>query len=373
MSSAPEPEPDQIAAEVGAEPCNVADYERLARERLDPGAYGYYAGGAGDERTLRDNVEAFSRWLLRPRALVDVSAPRTETTVLGTRISMPLLVAPVAFQRMAHPDGEPGMARAAAAAGTAMVLSTLATATPTEVAAAAPGAPRWFQVYVFRDPGVTRALIDEAAAAGFLALALTVDAPRLGRRERDLRTGFEIPADVTVPSFAAAVGQASAGTPADMFARMDPSVSWRDLERLCGETELPVLVKGIETAEDARLACEHGAAGVIVSNHGGRQLDGVPATIDALPEVVEAVAGRVEVLVDGGVRRGTDVVRALALGARAVLAGRAPLWGLAARGEQGAREVLELLREEIELALVLIGCPSPAEVTRSHVMRRPTT
>ena len=177
---------------------------------------------------------------------------------------------------------------------------------------------------------------------------------------------------MTVPSFAAAVGHAAVGTPADMFARMDPSVGWRELERLCGETELPVLVKGIETAEDARLACEHGAAGVIVSNHGGRQLDGVPATIDALPEVVEAVDGRVEVLVDGGVRRGADVVRALALGARAVLAGRAPLWGLAARGEQGAREVLELLREEIELALVLLGCPSPADVTRAHVMRRPT-
>jgi isopentenyl diphosphate isomerase/L-lactate dehydrogenase-like FMN-dependent dehydrogenase len=367
-----QPGPDQLAAEVTAEPCNVADYERLARQRLDPGAYGYYAGGAGDERTLRDNVEAFSRWLLRPRALVDVSAPTTETTVLGTRLSMPLLVAPVAFQRIAHPDGELGMARAAAAAGTAMVLSTLATATPTEVAAAAPDAPRWFQVYVFRDPGVTRALIDEAVEAGFLALALTVDAPRLGRRERDLRTGFEIPADVTVPSFAAAIGHAAAGTPADMFARLDPSVGWRDLERLCGETELPVLVKGIETAEDARLACEHGAAGVIVSNHGGRQLDGVPATIDALPEVVEAADGRVEVLVDGGVRRGADVVRALALGARAVLAGRAPLWGLAARGEQGAREVLELLREEIELALVLLGCPSPADVSRAHVMRRPT-
>jgi isopentenyl diphosphate isomerase/L-lactate dehydrogenase-like FMN-dependent dehydrogenase len=372
MPYAQEPGPDQLAADVAAEPCNVADYERLARERLDPGAYGYYAGGAGDERTLRENVEAFSRWLLRPRALVDVTAPTTETTVLGTRLSMPLLVAPVAFQRIAHPDGEAGMARAAAAAGTAMVLSTLATATPTEVAAAAPGAPRWFQVYVFRDPGVTRALIDEAVDAGFLALALTVDAPRLGRRERDLRTGFAIPADVTVPSYAAAVGQASAGTPIEMFARMDASISWHDLEHLCAETKLPVLVKGIETAEDARLACEHGAAGVIVSNHGGRQLDGVPATIDALPEVVEAVEGRVEVLLDGGVRRGTDVVRALALGARAVLAGRAPIWGLAARGEQGAREVLALLREEIELALVLLGCPSPAHVTRSHVMRRPT-
>jgi len=282
-------------------------------------------------------------------------------------VSMPLLVAPVAYQRMAHPDGEPGMARAAAAAGTIMVLSTLATSTPAEVAAAAPGAPRWFQLYVFRDPGVTRALIDQAADAGYLALALTVDAPRLGRRERDLRTGFEIPADVTVPSFAAAMGGAAAGTPMDMFARMDPSVSWRDLEQLCEETHLPILVKGILTAEDARLACEHGAAGVVVSNHGGRQLDGVSATVDALAEVVEAVDGRIEVLIDGGVRRGADVVRALALGARAVLAGRGPLWGLAARGEQGAREVLELLREEIELALVLTGSPTPESVTRDHV------
>src|SRR5207244_12440008 len=196
---------------------------------------------------------------------------------------------PVAFQRMAHPEGEPGMARGAAAAGTIMVLSTLATSTPAEVAAAAPGAPRWFQVYVFRDPGVTRSLIDQAADAGFRALTLTVDAPRLGRRERDLRTGFEIPADITVPSFAAALGEPTAGTPADVFARMDASVSWRDFERLCEETHLPVLVKGILTAEDARLACEHGAAGVVVSNHGGRQLDGVSATADALPEVIEAV------------------------------------------------------------------------------------
>ncbi len=364
--------PDHLPAEVSAEPCNVTDYERVARERLDPGAYHYYAGGAGDERTLRENVDAFARWLLRPRALVDVSAPTTATTVLGTRLSMPLLVAPVAFQRIAHPDGEPGMARAAAAAGTAMVLSTLATSTPAEVAAAAPGAPRWFQLYVFRDPGVTRALIDQAVDAGFLAIALTVDAPRLGRRERDLRTGFEVPADVTVPSFAAAVGQPSAGTPLDMFSRMDPSISWRDLERICADSPLPVLVKGLITGEDAALACEHGAAGVVVSNHGGRQLDGVPATIDALPEVVEAVDGRLEVLVDGGIRRGTDVVRALALGARAVLAGRAPLWGLAARGEQGAREVLELLREEIELALVLLGCQTPQDVRPEHVMRAPT-
>jgi 4-hydroxymandelate oxidase len=351
------------------EPCNVADYERMARESLSAGAYGYFAGGSGDEQTLRENVAAYSRWRLRPRALVDVSDPTTATSVLGTEISMPLLVAPVAFQRMAHPDGEPGMARAAAAAGTIMVLSTLATATPAEVALAAPDAPRWFQLYCFRDRGVTRALIDQAEEAGCTAIALTVDAPRLGRRERDLRTGFVIPADVTVPSFAAAAGRATAGTPADMFALMDPSVGWDDLEELASGSSLPIVVKGILTAEDAALACEHGAAGVVVSNHGGRQLDGAAATIEALPEVVDAVEGRLEVLIDGGIRRGADVVKALALGARAVLAGRAPLWGLAARGEQGAREVLELLREEIELTQVLVGCASPADVGRAHVAR----
>jgi isopentenyl diphosphate isomerase/L-lactate dehydrogenase-like FMN-dependent dehydrogenase len=272
---------------------------------------------------------------------------------------------------MAHPDGELGTARAAAAAGTVMVLSTLATSTPADVAAAAPEGRRWFQLYCYRDPGITQAMIDQAIEAGFSAIVLTVDAPRLGRRERDLRTGFVIPAEVTVPSFAQAAGGPVAGTPADMFSLMDASLDWRGLERLCSDCELPVLVKGVVTAEDAQLACEHGAAGIVVSNHGGRQLDGACATLDALPEVVDAVEGRVEVLVDGGVRRGTDVVKALALGARAVLAGRAVLWGLAAEGEAGATRVLELLREEIELALVLSGCASPATVTRGHVAPSP--
>jgi isopentenyl diphosphate isomerase/L-lactate dehydrogenase-like FMN-dependent dehydrogenase len=351
------------------DPCNVSDYERLAEEALEPGAYGYFAGGAGDERTLRANVEAFSRWNLRPRVLVDVERTTTATTVLGTDVSMPVLVAPVAYQRMAHPDGEPATARAAAAAGTIMVLSTLATASPADVAAGAPSAPRWFQLYCFRDHAVTLALIQQAVDAGFEAIVLTVDAPRLGRRERDLRTGFVIPGDVTVPSFAAAVGGPAAGSPADMFALLDPTLGWRELERLASDSDLPVLVKGLMTEEDARLACEHGAAAIVVSNHGGRQLDGVAATLDALPEVVEAVEGRLEVLVDGGVRRGTDVVKALALGARAVLVGRPVLWGLAVDGEQGARRVLELLQEETELALALSGCSSPAAVTRAHVAR----
>jgi isopentenyl diphosphate isomerase/L-lactate dehydrogenase-like FMN-dependent dehydrogenase len=351
------------------EPCNVWEYERLAESLLEPGAFGYFAGGAGDELTLTGNVEAYSRWRIRPRVLVGVDQVDTSTTVLGSDVSMPLLVAPVAFQRMAHPDGEVATARAARDAGTVMALSTLATSTPSDVAKAAPGGARWFQLYCYRDRGVTTALVEQAVDAGFQAIALTVDAPQLGRRERDLRTGFVIPADVTVPSFAAAAGGPVAGTPADMFALMDPAVGWSDVERLASESPLPLLVKGIATAEDAALACEHGASGVVVSNHGGRQLDGALATIDALPEVVDAVAGRLEVFVDGGVRRGVDVVKALAIGARAALIGRPVIWGLAAGGERGVRRVLELLRDEIELALMLTGCGSPLDVTPEHVVR----
>ena len=351
------------------EPINVADYERLAAEALDPGAHGYFAGGAGDERTLRDNVEAFRRWRLRPRVLVDVSEVTTGTTVLGEPVAMPILVAPVAFQRLAHPDGEVGMARAAADAGTVMCLSTLATARPSEVAAAAPDARLWFQLYCFRDRGVTRSLLAEAVEAGFRAVALTVDAPRPGRRERDLRSGFRLPAELRVPSVAEAIGAEGPISVADVLDLVDPALAWADLEALVADSSLPVLVKGVMTAEDAVLAADRGAAGVIVSNHGGRQLDGVAATVDVVGEVADAVADRVEVLMDGGVRRGTDVVTALALGARAVLVGRPAVWGLAAAGERGAAGVLELLRDELELALALCGCPAPGAVSRAHVER----
>jgi 4-hydroxymandelate oxidase len=342
---------------------NVWDYEAAAAERLEPGAHGYYAGGAGDELTLRDNVEAFRRWQLRPRVLVDVETCTTATTVLGHDVSMPLLIAPVAFQRVAHPDGEVGMARAAKAVGTVMCMSTMATSTPEEVAAV--GGARWFQLYVFRDEGVTRELVRRVADAGFTALVLTVDTPFLGQRERDLRTGFVIPPEFPVAS----LGQGGL-TPAETFALTSASVSWHDIEQLASLSGLPVVVKGVLTEEDARLACEHGASAIVVSNHGGRQLDGVSATIDALEEVVAAVDGRVEVLLDGGIRRGTDVVKALALGARAVLAGRAPLWGLAVDGEAGARQVLELLQAEVLGALRLVGCTSPADVTRARVAHK---
>jgi isopentenyl diphosphate isomerase/L-lactate dehydrogenase-like FMN-dependent dehydrogenase len=334
-------------------PINLWDYERLAEEKLDANALAYFAGGAGDEVTLRENVTAFERLKLRPRVLVDVGSVSTETSVLGTEIALPVLIAPLAMQRMAHPDGEVATARAAASAGTIMCLSSASTTRPADVARAASDGTHWFQVYVFADRSLTHALIDEACASGYSALVLTVDTPFLGRRERDIRVDFKIPEGITPIS--------------DLFTQgFDTSLSWRDLEWLAGQG-LPVVVKGILTAEDAKLACEHGAAAVVVSNHGGRQLDGVPASIDALPEVVEAVDGRAEVLLDGGVRRGTDVLKALALGARAVLIGRAMLWGLAADGEAGVSRVLELLRAEIELGLALLGCPSPQNVTRAHV------
>jgi isopentenyl diphosphate isomerase/L-lactate dehydrogenase-like FMN-dependent dehydrogenase len=249
-----------------------------------------------------------------------------------------------------------------------MAVSTFSTRSHEEISSAAPGLLQWCQLYVFQDRGVTREHLAGAAGAGCNAIVLTVDTPRLAQRERDLRVAFEIPSDLPLPYARAAIG-AEAQNPADQFALLDSSVSWRDLEWIAGEGKLPVVLKGIVTAEDAKTAIEHGAAAIVVSNHGGRQLDGVPATLDALPEVVEAVGGRVEVYLDGGIRRGADVAKALALGARAVLAGRAPVFGLAAAGENGVRHVLELLRDELALTLCLLGCTSPEEVTRAHVQR----
>jgi isopentenyl diphosphate isomerase/L-lactate dehydrogenase-like FMN-dependent dehydrogenase len=246
-----------------------------------------------------------------------------------------------------------------------MCLSTFSTTTPEEVAAT--GAPLWYQLYVPRDDGRARELVERVRDSGFRALVLTVDLPGVsGRRERDLRSGWRLPPELLVES----VGE-SALQPHEFVELLSPSVTWRDVERFASLSSLPIVLKGILTAEDARLACEHGAAALIVSNHGGRQLDGVSASLDALPEVVEAVDGRVEVLMDGGIRRGTDVLKALAFGARAVLAGRAVLWGLVVDGEAGARRVLGLLRDEVALALKLAGCPSPADVTAEHVSSQP--
>jgi isopentenyl diphosphate isomerase/L-lactate dehydrogenase-like FMN-dependent dehydrogenase len=352
---------------LAAEPINVSDFERLAEERLEPGAFGYFAGGAGDEWTLRENVAAFGRWYLRPRVLVDVRSVTTATTVLGFDVSMPILVAPTAFHRLAHPEGEAATARGAAAAGTVMCLSSLAGASASEIAEAAPDGARWFQLYWSRDRGFVENLLARVVEAGFGAVVLTVDFPAAGRRERDVRAAFELPAGLPFPNLPEPIaGEDFHGALGEV---VDPGLTWRDLEWLSSVCRLPLLLKGVLTAEDALLSVEHGAEGIVVSNHGGRQLDGVQASLEALPEVAEAVGDRAEILLDGGVRRGTDAVKALALGARAVLVGRPVIWGLAVDGDAGVARVLELLQAEVALALKLLGCASPGEVGPAHVRR----
>lgn len=370
-----------MLASGSVEPVNIAEYEELARQKLPPEAYDFIAGGAEDEVTLRANREAFEQLRLRPRVLVDVSSVDTSTQVLGQRVQFPLLLAPVALQKIAHPQGELASARAAAAGGTITLLSTLSSYSMEEVAAAANG-PKWFQLYCYRDRDLTKRLVQRAEAAGYGAVCVTVDVPRLGRRERDLRHELRFPADVlpqnlvkelglsTIPSQLQRSAQAAPWSgvsvpPGTM--EIIPSLTWQDIDWLRSLTGLPLLIKGILTVEDARIAVEHGVAGIVVSNHGGRQLDGAAPAIQALPEIVESVQGRAEVLVDGGVRRGTDVLKALALGAGAVLVGRAFMWGLAAGGEEGVRRVLAMLRAELELAMALSGCTSIAEVTRKLI------
>ncbi|HWN72318.1 MAG TPA: alpha-hydroxy acid oxidase [Solirubrobacterales bacterium] len=351
---------------------NVGDAEREGFAKLERGPRDYFAGGAGDEVTLLENVAAWGHWRLRPRVLKDVRGVSTAAEVLGKPVRAPVLVAPVAYQRMAHSEGEAGMAAGAAEAGTVMCLSTLSTTRPAEVAAAAPQGRHWFQLYAFKDEGVTRALMEEAIDAGFEAVVVTADAPPGGNRERDRRNRFTLPKELGTPSLNAAVGGDRELSIEETFALMNHALTWADVEDLASECSVPVLVKGVLTAEDAELALEHGAAGVVVSNHGGRQLDRSLATADALPEIADSVKGRGTLLVDGGIRRGIDVATALALGADAVLVGRPTLWGLAAAGKAGVARVLELLREELELTLGLCGCTSPGDLSRAHVRRAPT-
>ncbi|MEO6212345.1 MAG: alpha-hydroxy acid oxidase [Vicinamibacterales bacterium] len=350
-------------------PLNVDEYEQLARERMDRAAYDYYAGAAGDEQTLAENRRAFDRLKLRPRVLVDVSAIDLRTTVAGHAVAFPVLLAPTAFNRLADPQGEMAAARAAGAAGTLMIASTLSTCSLEEIAAAATG-PLWFQLYVYKDRGLTRELVARAEAAGYGAIVLTVDTPLLGRRFRDVRNGFVLPEGLSIANFAAATMDASRWGKHSSFSAyvhdlFDATLSWEAVEWLRSQTRLPLILKGVMTAEDASLAVGAGVQGIVVSNHGGRQLDGVSASIDVLAEVTDAVAGRIEVLMDGGVRRGSDILKALALGARAVLIGRPYLWALAAAGETGVSDVLSLLRDELRLAMALAGRPTIASIDRT--------
>ncbi|MDD9937783.1 MAG: alpha-hydroxy acid oxidase [Myxococcales bacterium] len=351
---------------------NLIELEAQAKNRLAEMAWDYYRSGADDELTLRRNRAAFAEVALRYRVLVDVARRELSTRVLGCELELPIMLAPTAFHRLAHPEGELATVRAATAAGTSMILSSLST-TPVEEVVAASGRDVWFQLYVYKDRAATRALVERVREAGCKALVLTVDAPLLGRRERDVRNRFALPKGMGVQNmlaegYAEVSAQDGESGLAAYFARLlDPSLTWSDLEWLRATAQMPVLVKGVVRADDARRAVEHGADGIVVSNHGGRQLDGSVATIEALPAIADEVGAELPLLCDGGIRRGTDVLKALALGASAVLVGRPQLWGLAAGGEAGVRHALQILHEELDRAMALAGCPDLGAVTRDLI------
>lgn len=355
------------------------DFEDYARRHLPKIVYDYYSSGANLEQTVKDNVAAFRRLRLYPELLQDVSKRDLSTTILGEKIDFPVAIAPTAMQKMAHPHGEVATAKAAASVNTGMVLSSWATSSIEEVQEAAPDGLRWFQLYVYKDRELTKNLVKRAEKAGYRALFLTVDTPQLGRRYADVKNNFTLPPPLKLANFEdqssqseGVVSSGDSGLAEYVANQIDASLSWDDVEWLKTVTTLPIVLKGILTEEDAVEAVNHGVAGIVVSNHGGRQLDGVLATIDALPEVVRAVKGsNVEVYLDGGVRLGTDVLKALALGARAVFIGRPVLWGLTYKGEAGVKEVLDMLKNEFNLALALSGCTSAENVPRDLVRRQP--
>ncbi|MFB7949110.1 alpha-hydroxy acid oxidase [Kitasatospora phosalacinea] len=358
-------------------PLRLTDYREPAYRRLPSPVRDFVEGGAGDEQALDADRRAFARVTLRPRVLVDVSAPDTATELLGTPLATPVGVAPTAYHRLLHPDGELATARGAGRAGALYVVSLFASRTLEEIAAAATG-PRWLQLYWLRRRDVLAGLVDRAADAGYRALVLTVDAPHLGRRHRDARNGFAVPPDVRAVNLDRAL-MAAAHRPAPGRSALaahtaeavDPTVTWSDLAWLRARSPLPLVLKGVLTAEDARLAVRHGADAIVVSNHGGRQLDRAPAGLDVLPEVVDAVAGACPVLFDGGVRSGTDAYAALALGARAVLLGRPVLWGLAADGADGVAGVLGLATAELAHTMALTGRPALPALDRTAVSFAP--
>lgn len=352
---------------------NLLDFEAPAQAVLNKMVHGYYASGADDEVTLRENRAAFARLRLRPRMLRGVATRDMRITLLGREYATPLMIAPMALQRMAHPDGELGVTRAAAARGIVNVLSTMSSTSLEEVAAV-PNALLWFQLYVYKDRAVVRDMVQRAEAAGYQALVLTVDTPLLGKREADIRNAFSVPAGIKAANLKEAyMGNIDAAQGDSALAKYwreilrEGGLTWDDVSWLASITKMPLLLKGILRGDDAAMAHAHGAQGVIVSNHGGRQLDTAPASIEVLEEVVQAVEGKVEVLLDGGIRRGTDVLKALALGAKAVLVGRPMLWALAVGGEAGVARALDILLHELDLNMALCGCRTLQDVTRDLV------
>ncbi len=354
------------------DPLNLFELEELAKEKLPRIAYDYFASGAWDEITLRRTRAAYDEIMVHYRVLVDVSRRNLTTSLFGQSLAMPLLLAPTAFHKLAHPDGELATARAAGAAGIPMILSSLSTTTVEDVLGAATG-PVWFQLYINKDRGFTRELLARVETAGCKAVMLTVDTPEWGRRERDVRNGFHLPPGLSAINLLLSnergevIGQTGAGMGQAFTWMLDASVTWKDVDWLCSLTKLPVILKGICRPDDARRSLQHGVAGLVVSNHGARQMDTAPATIEVLPGIVEAVQGKIPVLLDGGIRRGLDILKALALGANAVQIGRPVLWGLACGGQQGVHKVLEMLRQELDLAMALAGCPDLKSITRDLV------
>lgn len=333
---------------------NLADFEIAARDRMEPAAWDYLAGGSGDERALADNLAAWARMRLRPRVLVDVTERDTSTAAFGTELEHPIVVAPTAAHRLSHPDAELATARGAADAGALYTVSTIGSVPMEDVAGAAPGAPRWFQLYAPADRGACRDLVDRAVAAGYGAIVLTVDLPLAGNRERDQRNAFVLELGANLPA-----DQETDSTGLVLI----PSLDWDDLAWLRSVCPVPLLAKGILRADDALRAVEAGCDGIWVSNHGGRQLDTAIAGADALPEIAAAIGDRTPLVVDGGVRRGVDVLKGLALGADLVAIGRPVLWGLAVDGSAGVQRVLEILRDELSLAMALAGCAALADIT----------
>lgn len=353
-----------VATDADGLPLTLSDFRSVFSQVLPESTHAYYEGGGADELTLLENVASWQRMNLWPRVLRGIDSVDTSCEFLGRRMPHPFIVAPTAFHGLADPDAEIATARGARDAGAIYTLSTLAHTGPGELAAAVPNAAKWFQLYVLRDRALTRAIVEEAVENGFEAIVITVDLPPAGRREREMRTGFTLGGDLVVPSIAAA-GRTEPITMFDLPSLFDATLSWGDIEQIVRWSDLPVIVKGILHPRDAVAAAEHGAAAVVVSNHGGRQLDSVPSGAAALAGVVDAVNGRVSVLVDGGIRRGTDAIKAKALGADAVLVGRPILYGLAAGGSAGVTAVLRIFLAELENGLALVGERSFEEVTSS--------